>query len=186
MTIIQQQAIFEALSNRRRRYTLEYLTERECDWVDMSELVDQVTALETGSAPECVDPGKRKSVYTSLRQSHLPKLEEAGFIEQDLSKNVVRLTEESGVLKRHLGLTDSSSDWWPYYLGAVVGSAIVTSTVTVGLEPVASVPPVFLVGFITVLFGIIAIAHAVLSNEHVVTGRVPNRITDLTSLRIPE
>lgn len=74
--------IFEVLRNERRRYALRHLATVE-DEVAFGDLVDQVAAEEHDAELGAVDSGTRKAVYTSLYQSHLPKLEDMGVISYD-------------------------------------------------------------------------------------------------------
>ncbi|WP_135823736.1 DUF7344 domain-containing protein [Halorussus ruber] len=73
---------YELLANRRRRECVRYLARRtsdESETVSVRDLADGVADAIAGgeSAPENL----RQSVYTSLSQHHLDKLDECGVIE---------------------------------------------------------------------------------------------------------
>lgn len=94
-------AIFEALSNSRRRAIVKCLWNRE-EAITTSELVDEVAAAENDVDVQSLQYEQRKRVYTSLHQSHLPKLVEDGFVERD--NDEVELTEAAERLKAHIEL----------------------------------------------------------------------------------
>lgn len=93
--------IFEALSNSRRREIVKCLWDRE-EAITTSELVDEVAAAENDVDVQSLQYEQRKRVYTSLHQSHLPKLVEDGFVERD--NDEVELTEAAERLKAHIEL----------------------------------------------------------------------------------
>lgn len=78
---MSREALFDALSNRRRRLVLRYLLWNAADdGVDLSAVVSQVAAWENDVPLKEVTAAQRKRVYNALRQTHLPKLEELGMI----------------------------------------------------------------------------------------------------------
>ena len=83
--------IFEVLRNARRRYVLREIANHEDgDGIAFGDLVDHVAAEEQGAEVGTVDSGTRKAVYTSLYQSHLPKLDDMGVISYDRRSGPVR------------------------------------------------------------------------------------------------
>lgn len=104
---LDQERVFEVLSNERRRYAIQ------CLWAehrtDLERLVDFVTEAEFGgSVGECSD-SERKSVYVSLRQHHLPVLEELGLVRFDAENGVVEPTEQTQTLQPFLTESEASS-----------------------------------------------------------------------------
>ena len=99
--------IFDLLSNRRRRYALYYLHSQPDGVATLEEITDAVvdsqfgesnTGSATGAdrstdtATEC-EPDveqRRLQVRTELQHTHLPKLEDAGVLEQDPRSQTVR------------------------------------------------------------------------------------------------
>lgn len=82
----------EALRNLRRRYVVYYLN-RNGGAVQVDELAEGIAAWEEGDGE--VTAAHRKSVYSALHQTHLPKLETVGVVEYDRDAMAVRLTEEA-------------------------------------------------------------------------------------------
>lgn len=83
-------ALFEVLSDKRRRFALQYLRNTETP-TTFDELA---SALETW---EEADPeqthGHSDSVASSLHHIHLPKMDEAAVLEYDGAHGRVTLTE---------------------------------------------------------------------------------------------
>lgn len=84
-------AVFELLSDRRRRYALYCLNGSPSGVVEFSELVQCVTAKETEGG-ECSTDHCR-SLATELLYHHLPKLIEANVVEYDSRSDTVRYRE---------------------------------------------------------------------------------------------
>lgn len=80
--------IFDLLGNRRRRFIVWYL-HAETGPVECCELARRIAAWENDATCEDVTPSQYQSVYNSLYQTHLPRLEAAGFVEYDGTKNLV-------------------------------------------------------------------------------------------------
>ncbi|WP_225334274.1 DUF7344 domain-containing protein [Halomicrobium urmianum] len=84
--------IRKAVRNMRRRYILYYL-HHSGGAARIDELVDRVATWEHGSAAGDVPGRKRDSVYSSLYQTHLPKLEQIGLVRYDDDDKTVSITE---------------------------------------------------------------------------------------------
>lgn len=81
---VTESQFYDVVGNTRRRACVEHLL-GEGESTSVSELVSYVVERED-------DPGDdphRKSVYSSLRQTHLPKLEEYSIVEYDADTNTV-------------------------------------------------------------------------------------------------
>lgn len=83
--------LFDVLGNRRRRYILWALYSRSTP-LETRRLAEQIAAWEIDSEPDQVARSKYQSVYNSLYQSHLPKLERVDLVEYDRSRNIVAPT----------------------------------------------------------------------------------------------
>ncbi|MFB6167905.1 MAG: hypothetical protein ABEJ43_03560 [Haloferacaceae archaeon] len=85
--------LFEALDNRRRRYTIHYLQERGDDApVDLSDVSTQVAAWELEEDPDQIGYSDRKNVHTALYQFHAPKLDDLGLVEYNKRRGAIELT----------------------------------------------------------------------------------------------
>ena len=82
--------VFGALIHPRRRYVLYYL--RDCDQAQTDDLAIQITAWEREVDIEDAPTEASERVHAELVQSHLPKLEDYGFVEYDRRSSAVRYT----------------------------------------------------------------------------------------------
>lgn len=74
---ISEEDIHDVLRNRRRRLVIDILKEADSP-VSVRELSEQIGAVESGSDPP--PRNIKQSVYVSLLQTHLPKLDELNII----------------------------------------------------------------------------------------------------------
>ncbi|WEL17527.1 MULTISPECIES: hypothetical protein [unclassified Halorhabdus] len=155
---------FEVLSNRRRRYTLHYLKQNGED-ATLSDVAEQVAAWEHGTTNE-VTSSERKSVYTSLQQFHLPKLDEKGVVEFDRRTGDISLTDAAQRLDIYLELVDRYElPWSAYYLSVSVLGSVVIALSWLGIGPFATVPSVAWTAFLIVVFLVSSSAHFHLSRR---------------------
>lgn len=134
---LDRERIFEVLSNERRRLVLHYLRGHEGDEpIQLRELVDQVAAWENETTVEELDSSDRKCVYTALKQSHLPKLDEFGIVEYDHLRGSVELTEAAADVQPYLEyVPDDDIPWSRYYLALSVVSAALAAAIAIGVTP---------------------------------------------------
>lgn len=112
--------IHDVLRNERRRRVLEQLRER-FGRASLGELADAIAATEAdGDSPS---RGTRQSVYNSLRQTHLPRLEQAGVVNYDVEDQEVALQTHVRYFDRHLGIGTGLGFTWAelYRTLALVG-----------------------------------------------------------------
>lgn len=77
---------YELISSERRRKTLQILEDNEHQKIDFTELTNHITELENN---EYTGHRERTTVYTSLRQTHLPKLDDTDIIDFDKNRGTV-------------------------------------------------------------------------------------------------
>jgi hypothetical protein len=120
----------EVLSNQRRRFVVHHLKRRDGDgeYVGVSDLAETVAGWENDKPVEQLTYRERKRVRNALRQFHLPKMDEYGFVEYDAKRGRARLTDAASSANFYVdSLTGSDIPWGVYYLGlSVVGVACVT------------------------------------------------------------
>lgn len=160
--------VYSLLSNHRRRYALHYL-KRADGPVTIGELADQIAAWEHEKPVSAVTSAERKRVYTSLQQTHLPNLEQAGIIELD--RDAITLTEEVTELEVYLDIVPGGSiPWGVYYLGLSLLGAAVFIAVWTGIIPDEPVSPLAWMGLILGIFLVSSVFHF-LSNRRYRLGR---------------
>ncbi|WP_265108464.1 DUF7344 domain-containing protein [Halosolutus halophilus] len=92
---------FHVLRPFRRRETIRYLLDAD-DVVKMGDVADHVAAREHETSVADLTPTQRQRVYIPLYQSHLPKLDEAGVIEYDKPRGIVRSTDRLELFRPYL------------------------------------------------------------------------------------
>jgi len=136
----EKDEVYDLLSNHRRRYVVHYC-KRENGSATLSDLAEQVAAWEQDKALSEVTSAERKRVYTSLQQTHLDRMAEAGIVEFDGDE--IELTEKARELDVYLDIVPSSSiPWGVYYLGLSGLAAVVLFGVWVGFVPTETVPAI--------------------------------------------
>ena len=97
------EAVFTLLSDRRRRNTVDVLSDQETA-VTLRKLVDSVAVRETET--DDVPDATIDAVATSLHHVHLPKLDEADVVDYDHETHIVTPRDTDELAK----FVDSSSD----------------------------------------------------------------------------
>lgn len=96
------------LSNCRRRYLIRYLS-REGEST-VKELSAVIAARENDTTVDELSYADRKTVYTALLQTHLPKLDEMDVVEYDTSSKRVRLAGHADQLQPYIEEGDEGTD----------------------------------------------------------------------------
>ncbi|GAA0246414.1 hypothetical protein ACFFQF_05445 [Haladaptatus pallidirubidus] len=151
-----KQEVYNAVKNLRRRYVLYYLN-REQKPVELGELAEQIAAWENNLDVEAVSPEQRKSVYSALYQTHLPKLETIGIVTYDRESKRVSFTD--GAQNFELYLATDSQTTVPWHKLYVSLSGIGTVLVVFGWVGFVSFSGFQLAALVLLLFGITAVAH---------------------------
>lgn len=102
-------SIHEVLSNRRRRNVLRHLFEDE--HLQLSTLSERVARSEYDQGSGDLPVEVRQRTYLELYHTHIPKLEEHGFVEHCEEEGTVTLTGRTETLETFLlASTDGSDD----------------------------------------------------------------------------
>lgn len=151
--------LYEVLSNRRRRYVIHALKRNEQS-MELAELADQVAAWEEDTTIEQVDSDTRKSVYTSLQQSHLSKMDEAEVVEFDKDRGIIDPGPKLDELDIYIEFVEGNQiPWHQYYLGLFASSVALLTAVWLEAWPFVYLSDLLWGAFIVGAFGISAIAH---------------------------
>ncbi|MFB6178179.1 MAG: hypothetical protein ABEI77_00465 [Halorientalis sp.] len=156
--------VFEVLGNRRRRYVFHHLKRNADRAVYLDELTDQVAAWEGDQSVTEISQRKYNSVRTALRQSHLPKMADRGFVDYDPDQQTVALAPAAAELDVYLDVVGRGDiPWSLYYLGlTVLFGALVVATFA-GIAPVSTVSENTVAGFFVVTIGVSALVHTYVS-----------------------
>ena len=137
---LEKETVFEILSNQRRRHTLHYLL-REEEAVELRELSTQLSAWENGVETEEISHKERKRVYTALRQTHLPKMDDVGVLEYDKHRGVIEPTAEVEQLEFYLDVVpEKEIPRSEYYLGLSAVAGGLVAAVWADVAPFGLVP----------------------------------------------
>lgn len=149
--------VFNAAKNLRRRYALYYL-KRNGGSVELGELAEQVAAWENDTTVENITAEQRKSVYSALYQTHLPRLEDAGVLSYDRHSNVVSFTDRAKNLNLYLASDPRTTvQWNRLFLGIGVAGTLAAALCGLGVTPFGSVPGVVLAGLLAVVVLVVAL-----------------------------
>lgn len=94
-------AIFDILTDQRRRYTLHCLEKYE-NPMTLADLADEIAVWENETEIANIPAEDVKYVYTSLYHTHIPKMADAGIVEYDQEQDMVSLGENADQLREHL------------------------------------------------------------------------------------
>jgi hypothetical protein len=156
---LSEAQVFDAAKNLRRRYALYYL-KREGEPVGLGELAEQIAAWENDTTVEAVTAEQRKSVYSALYQTHLPKLEEARVLTYDRRANVVEFTEDAENLDLYLASDPQTTIQWDrLYLGVGSGAVLSVLLSGLGVGPFAAIQGSTWAAVVGVVVTILALAH---------------------------
>ncbi len=138
---------------------MHYLLQREGS-VSLHKLSKQVAAWENDIPVEAVTYKQRMRVYTALRQSHLPKMDDNGVVVFDPNAGTVRLTGDATKLEVYLDVVPHDGiPWSSYYLGLGALSAAIVTIAWLGLFPFTLFPDIAWGFAVTTLFVASAVVH---------------------------
>ncbi|MWV39546.1 hypothetical protein [Natrialba sp. INN-245] len=156
---LSQDVAFELLSCRRRRYVIHCLKQRSGP-VEFRELVTRVAAWENDVPPSAVTYEERMRVYTALRQSHLPKLDDGGVVSYDSDRGTVALTEAASELEVYLEVVPHDDiRWSTYYAGLGCLCTGFVLALWAGIPLFSAIPPLAGTTLVTAVFTVSAVFH---------------------------
>ncbi len=114
-TSLEQTEIHDVLRNDRRRLVLNRL--RQQDGTNtVRELSEYIAGIESNQTPP--PRNIRQSVYVSLHQTHLPKLDSIGIVSYDSNAKTVTLAQHADEVTVYLEVVPKYGlSWGEYYLG---------------------------------------------------------------------
>jgi DNA-binding transcriptional ArsR family regulator len=162
---LSKDLVFTMLSNQRRRHVIHYLKQRG-ERVTIRELSRQVAAWENGVETDDLDYKQRKRVYTSLHQTHLPKLDDAGIVDYNRDRGTVALDTGASELEVYMEIVpEKELPWSVYYLGLAVISLVLVPLVWLDVFPFAGFPDVALAALVAVAFTVSAALQTYYSGD---------------------
>ncbi len=117
-TELSEQAIFDVLANQRRRHAVHTLKRHNHEPMELGELAEEIAAIENNIDVAELSYDQRKTVYTALQQSHLPKMDDAGVVEFDKDRGTIEPTPALEEVELYLEVVPEHDILWSeYYLG---------------------------------------------------------------------
>ncbi|QSW98039.1 DUF7344 domain-containing protein [Haloterrigena alkaliphila] len=158
-TALSKGEIFEVLRNQRRRYVLQYL-KQDSRPVELGDLAQQVAAWEYETTLEEVTPEQRKRVYTTLQQTHLPKMDTAGILEFDSDAGVIRGTDRARDISVYLEIVPGHEfAWRELYLSLGAISSALVAALWLDIYPLTVLSDLTWTAVIAVTFTLTAALH---------------------------
>ncbi len=144
--------IYDVLANERRWETLRVLTTTS-GRITVAELATAIAEVETATRP--VPKSTRDSVYASLHQTHLPKLDELGIIKYHIDSREIELRDGAKQVDRYMDVvTKYGVTWGEYYqLLGISGQMLVIFSL-VGLPLVGAIDPILWASLVLGVFAI--------------------------------
>jgi len=163
--------VYDILRNERRRNVLRHLQSEGGDaTVTIGDLADAIATAETGESPPPSDT--RQSVYVSLHQTHLPKLDNLGVVEYDRDDRTVELRPAAEEVLGYLEREETGDETAATVVRAILVVAGLGLLATVG--SVAGVP--VLTGVGGAIWGTVSLAVVV-----VLAALYVGRLVDVSS-----
>jgi hypothetical protein len=157
--------IFQVLQNERRRYVLQYLRRRGGP-VDLGDLATQVAAWEYELPTSDITKTQRKRVYTTLQQTHLPKMDEVGIVEYDAETGTIDRTAHTAELTVYLEIVPGSEfPWREYYLSLGAISLAILATLWGNIQPFTWIPTLVWATLIALALTLSAAYHTFVARE---------------------
>ncbi|MBZ6496065.1 hypothetical protein KWG76_14230 [Haloterrigena longa] len=151
--------IFELLRNQRRRYVLQYLKQDERP-VELGDLAQQVAAWEYETTLDGVTPEQRKRVYTTLQQTHLPKMDSSGILRFDSDAGVITVTERTRDISVYLEIVPGREfAWRELYLSLGAISCALVAALWLDIYPLTYLSNLVWMAIIAATVTITAVAH---------------------------
>ena len=145
--------IHDVLRNERRTHLLEILQQKR-ETLPLREISEQIAALETGETPP--PRNIRESVYNSLHQTHLPKLDEMDIVAYERNRKLVTLASGSDQVSLYMEtVPEHGITWATYYLAIGVMALVVIGLSSTGMPIFAAFPVII---WICLFFGILLLS----------------------------
>ncbi|WP_254522518.1 DUF7344 domain-containing protein [Natrinema caseinilyticum] len=151
--------IFEVLRNQRRRYVLQFLKQDDRP-VELGDLAQQIAAWEYDTTLEGVTPEQRKRVYTTLQQTHLPKMNTTGILSFDSDQGVIESTDRTRDISVYLEIVPGREfAWRELYLSLGAISCALVAALWLEIYPLTYLSNLSWAAIIAATFTLTAVSH---------------------------
>lgn len=134
---LEQKEIHDVLRNERRQEVLKQLKENVGS-ITLRGLSEAIAESETGESPP---PRKvRRSVYNSLHQTHLPKMDSLDVVDYDRDRKVVSMESNIRQVDVYMeAVTPYEITWAEYYRFLMLLALLVIAVAELGAPFLSSV-----------------------------------------------
>jgi hypothetical protein len=135
----------DILRNDRRRAVIEQLRQTVGE-SDLRTLAEAIAENETGESPP--PRNIRESVYNSLHQTHLPKLDQLGIVDYDQNRKTVALQRDAREVDPYMDVYLNevySITWAEYYRTVAVVGFVTVLAAELGVPVLAQADIVLLI-----------------------------------------
>jgi len=161
--------IFDVLQNERRRHVLQYLRQHGGP-VSLGDLSSHVASAEYDCSTGDVSSKQRKRVYTTLQQSHLPRMDKTGIIAYDSDDGIIETTPQTEELTVYLEIVPQGEfPWREYYLSFGAISLAIVVVLWAGVYPFTLISPLVWATLMAVLLTLSALYHTIAAREMTLT-----------------
>lgn len=168
--VLDEGDIHDILRNDRRRLAINSLQEAPDDELTVRQLSEQVGALETGEDPP--PRNKRQSVYVSLHQTHLPKLDKHGIVEYDDDEKIVRLRDRVKEVEVYMEVVPRYGlSWGEFYFGVALLGLLSLVAIQLGVPGTSAIGVTLLAGFFFILLMGSAAYHVFTQQDRIIFQR---------------
>ena len=167
---LEEGEIHEVLRNDRRRLALEALRESK-GRATVRELSETVATRETGEEP--APRNKRQSVYVSLHQTHLPKLDELGIVEYDGDSKEVTLQQRIEEVEVYMEVVpEYGLSWGEAYFGLSLLGLLTAVAFVLDVPGISAIPLSYVaLGYFGLLLAVSAY-HVYSHQDRTIVGRL--------------
>ncbi|WP_254543489.1 DUF7344 domain-containing protein [Halomarina pelagica] len=159
--------IHDVLRNDRRRHVIRELRSR-VGIVTLRGLAESIAEREAGESP--APRNVRDSVYNSLHQTHLPKLDDMGIIRYDRDRKTIELDDSARRVCLYMEVaTPYGVTWAQYYRTLALLALVAVVLVEVGLVALGE-SGVLLLACGSLLIVALSTAYQLWSNRWIILG----------------
>ena len=154
---LEPSEIHNVLRNDRRRHALKRLREADGS-LTVDALAEHIAGIETEESPP--PRNVRKSVYVSLHQTHLPKLDELDIVDYDQREQKLELLDKAEEVEVYMEVVpEHDITWATYYFGVSLLGVVTVLSAKLDLLFVASFGMDFWALYFLTLFLLSALYH---------------------------
>ena len=157
---LNRDVVLDVLSNERRRYVIHELKQQNGKPVSDGDLAERIAGWELEKPADELSYKERKRVKNALRQFHLPKMDEAGFVEYDQRAGTVTLSYAAAEQDFYVDvLPKRGIPWGLYYLSFSVVSVFVLTGAVLSVPPFLALSSLSWCVFFAVALAVSSVAH---------------------------